>query len=74
MVVALAGLGFAVVKRLPQCLGDLHDCHDDTHRLRHGIYLKKKSFVPDRVAEVSLLGVALFIAAVVCGRVVASHP
>ena len=38
VVVALAGLGFAVVNALyQQCLGYLHDCDDDSHRLHHGI-------------------------------------
>ena len=63
-------LGFAVVEcASSQCLGHLHDAMKSPIGFIMGFYLQK--FRPGQVAEVSLLGVVLLVAAVIFGRVVA---
>jgi carbon starvation protein len=70
VVVALAGLGFAVVNALyHNAWGTFTIAMTIPIGFVMGFYLQK--FRPGQIAEVSLLGVALLIAAVVCGRVVA---
>ena len=70
VVVALAGLGFAVVNALyHNAWGTFTIAMTIPIGFIMGFYLQK--FRPGQIAEVSLLGVALLIAAVVCGRVVA---
>jgi len=70
VVVALAGLGFAVVNALYQnAWGTFTIAMTIPIGFIMGFYLQK--FRPGAVAEVSALGVALLIAAVLFGRVVA---
>jgi carbon starvation protein len=70
VVVALAGLGFAVVNALYlNAWGTFTIAMTIPIGLLMGFYLQR--FRPGRVAEVSLLGVGLLIAAVIFGRVVA---
>lgn len=70
VVVALAGLGFAVVNALyHNAWGTFTIAMTIPIGLLMGGYLQK--FRPGAVAEVSMLGVILLIAAVLCGRVVA---
>ena len=70
VVVALAGLGFAVVNALYQnAWGTFTIAMTIPIGFIMGFYLQK--FRPGAVAEVSVLGVVLLIAAVLFGRVVA---
>ena len=70
VVVALAGLGFAVVNALyHNAWGTFTIAMTIPIGLLMGFYLQK--FRPGAVAEVSILGVVLLIAAVLYGRVVA---
>ena len=70
VVVALAGLGFAVVNALYQnAWGTFTIAMTIPIGFIMGFYLQK--FRPGAVAEVSVLGVVLLIAAVLYGRVVA---
>ncbi|WP_447599623.1 carbon starvation CstA family protein [Nitrospira sp. Nam80] len=70
VVVALAGLGFAVVNALYQnAWGTFTIAMTIPIGFIMGFYLQR--FRPGRIAEVSLLGVALLIASVLLGRVVA---
>jgi carbon starvation protein len=70
VVVALAGLGFAVVNALfHNAWGTFTIAMTIPIGFIMGFYLQK--FRPGAVAEVSVLGVALLIAAVLYGRVVA---
>jgi carbon starvation protein len=70
VVVALAGLGFAVVNALYQnAWGTFTIAMTIPIGFLMGFYLQR--FRPGRIAEVSLLGVTLLIAAVLFGRVVA---
>jgi len=70
VVVALAGLGFAIVNALYRnAWGTFTIAMTIPIGFIMGFYLQK--FRPGQVAEVSLLGVALLIAAVIFGRVVA---
>ncbi len=70
VVVALAGLGFAVVNALHRnAWGTFTIAMTIPIGFLMGFYLKK--FRPGRVGEVSALGVALLIASVIFGRVVA---
>lgn len=70
VVVALAGLGFAVVNALyHNAWGTFTIAMTIPIGLLMGFYIQK--FRPGAVAEVSILGVALLIAAVLSGRVVA---
>ena len=70
VVVALAGLGFAVVNALHHnAWGTFTIAMTIPIGLIMGFYLQK--FRPGAVAEVSILGVVLLIAAVLFGRVVA---
>ena len=70
VVVALAGLGFAVVNALyHNAWGTFTIAMTIPIGLLMGFYLQK--FRPGAVAEVSILGVVLLIAAVLFGRVVA---
>jgi carbon starvation protein len=70
VVVALAGLGFAVVNALyHNAWGTFTIAMTIPIGLLMGFYLQK--FRPGAVAEVSVLGVVLLIAAVLFGRVVA---
>ena len=70
VVVALAGLGFAVVNALYlNAWGTFTIAMTIPIGFIMGFYLQR--FRPGQVAEVSLLGVVLLIAAVVFGRVVA---
>jgi carbon starvation protein len=70
VVVALAGLGFAVVNALYQnAWGTFTIAMTVPIGFIMGFYLQR--FRPGRIAEVSLLGVALLIASVLLGRVVA---
>jgi carbon starvation protein len=70
VVVALAGLGFAVVNALYQnAWGTFTIAMTIPIGFIMGFYLQK--FRPGAVAEVSVLGVVLLIAAVLSGRVVA---
>lgn len=70
VVVALAGLGFAVVNALyKNAWGTFTIAMTIPIGLLMGFYLQR--FRPGRVMEVSLLGVASLIASVVFGRVVA---
>jgi carbon starvation protein len=70
VVVALAGLGFAVVNALYRnAWGTFTIAMTIPIGFIMGFYLQR--FRPGRVAEVSLLGVALLIASVLFGRVVA---
>ncbi len=70
VVVALAGLGFAVVNALYRnAWGTFTIAMTIPIGVVMGFYLQK--FRPGAVAEVSVLGVALLIAAVLFGRVVA---
>jgi carbon starvation protein len=69
-VVALAGLGFAVVNALYRnAWGTFTIAMTIPIGFIMGFYLQK--FRPGQVAEVSLLGVVLLVAAVIFGRVVA---
>jgi len=70
VVVALAGLGFAVVNALYlNAWGTFTIAMTIPIGFIMGFYLQR--FRPGQVAEVSLLGVVLLIAAVILGRVVA---
>lgn len=70
VVVALAGLGFAVVNALyHNAWGTFTIAMTIPIGFLMGFYLQK--FRPRQIAEVSLLGVALLVAAVLFGRVVA---
>ncbi len=70
VVVALAGLGFAVVNALYRnAWGTFTIAMTIPIGFLMGFYLQK--FRPSRVAEVSLLGVVLLVASVIFGRVVA---
>jgi carbon starvation protein len=70
VVVALAGLGFAVVNALyHNAWGTFTIAMTIPIGFLMGFYLQK--FRPGQIAEVSLLGVALLAAAVLFGRVVA---
>ncbi|BCA55817.1 Carbon starvation protein A [Nitrospira sp. KM1] len=70
VIVALAGLGFAVVNALYQnAWGTFTIAMTIPIGLSMGFYLQK--FRPGSVAEVSLFGVVLLLAAVLFGRVVA---
>ncbi len=70
VVVALAGLGFAVVNALHRnAWGTFTIAMTIPIGFLMGSYLQK--FRPGRVGEVSALGVALLIASVILGRVVA---
>ena len=70
VVVALAGLGFAVVNALyHNAWGTFTIAMTIPIGFIMGFYLQK--FRPGQVAEVSLLGVVLLVAAVIFGRVVA---
>ena len=70
VVVALAGLGFAVVNALyHNAWGTFTITMTIPIGVLMGFYLHK--FRPGRVAEVSLLGVVLLVAAIIFGRVVA---
>ncbi|WHZ23247.1 MAG: Carbon starvation protein A [Nitrospira sp.] len=70
VVVALAGLGFAVVNALyHNAWGTFTIAMTIPIGFLMGFYLQK--FRPGQIAEVSLLGVALLVAAVLFGRVVA---
>ena len=70
VVVALAGLGFAVVNALYRnAWGTFTIVMTIPIGFLMGFYLQK--FRPGQVAEVSLLGVALLIAAIIFGRTVA---
>ncbi len=70
VVVALAGLGFAVVNALyKNAWGTFTIAMTIPIGFIMGFYLQR--FRPGRVTEVSLLGVALLIASVLFGRVVA---
>ena len=70
VVVALAGLGFAVVNALYRnAWGTFTIAMTIPIGFTMGLYLQK--FRPGQVAEVSLLGVVLLVAAVIFGRVVA---
>ncbi len=70
VVVALAGLGFAVVNALYRnAWGTFTIAMTIPIGFLMGFYLQK--FRPGQIAEVSLLGVTLLIAAVLFGRVVA---
>lgn len=70
VVVALAGLGFAVVNALyHNAWGTFTIAMTIPIGFLMGLYLQK--FRPGAVAEVSLLGVGLLLAAVLVGRVVA---
>ncbi|MDR4463537.1 MAG: carbon starvation protein A [Nitrospira sp.] len=70
VVVALAGLGFAVVNALyHNAWGTFTIAMTIPIGLIMGFYLQK--FRPGAVAEVSILGVVLLVAAVLFGRVVA---
>ncbi|MCX5724862.1 MAG: carbon starvation protein A, partial [Nitrospirae bacterium] len=70
VVVALAGLGFAVVNALYRnAWGTFTIAMTIPIGFIMGFYLQK--FRPGRVAEVSLIGVVLLVAAVIFGRVVA---
>ena len=69
-MVALAGLGFAVVNALYRnAWGTFTIAMTIPIGFLMGFYLQR--FRPGRIAEVSLFGVALLIAAVLFGRVVA---
>lgn len=69
VVVALAGLGFAVVNALFQnAWGTFTIAMTIPIGFIMGFYLQK--FRPGAVGEVSVLGVLLLIAAILCGRVV----
>ncbi|MCC2640821.1 MAG: cstA [Nitrospira sp.] len=73
VVVALAGLGFAVVNALyHNAWGTFTIAMTIPIGFMMGFYLQK--FRPGQIAEVSLLGVALLVAAVLFGRVVAQSP
>jgi carbon starvation protein len=73
VVVALAGLGFAVVNALYQnAWGTFTIAMTIPIGLFMGFYLQR--FRPGRVAEVSLVGVVLLIASVLFGRAVAQSP
>src|SRR6476646_6602318 len=73
VVVALAGLGFAVVNALyHNAWGTFTIAMTIPIGFVMGFYLQK--FRPGAVAEVSMLGVALLIVAVLLGRVVAQSP
>ena len=73
VVVALAGLGFAVVNALYRnAWGTFTIGMTIPIGFVMGFYLQK--FRPGAVAEVSMLGVALLIVAVLLGRVVAQSP
>jgi carbon starvation protein len=73
VVVALAGLGFAVVNALyHNAWGTFTIAMTIPIGLMMGFYLQK--FRPGAVGEVSLIGVLLLIAAVLLGRVVAQSP
>src|SRR5512147_3227093 len=70
VVVALAGLGFAVVNALfHNAWGTFTIAMTIPIGCMMGFYLQK--FRPGQIAEVSLLGVVLLVAAVIFGRVVA---
>ncbi len=70
VIVALAGLGFAVVNALYlNAWGTFTIAMTIPIGLIMGFYLQK--FRPGRVAEVSLIGLVLLVAAVIFGRVVA---
>ena len=70
VVVALAGLGFAVVNALyHNAWGTFTIAMTIPIGFMMGFYLQK--FRPGQIGEVSLLGVALLVAAVLFGRVVA---
>jgi carbon starvation protein len=69
VVVALAGLGFAVVNALYlNAWGTFTIAMTIPIGFIMGFYLQR--FRPGRVAEVSLIGVVLLVAAVIFGRVV----
>ena len=73
VVVALAGLGFAIVNALyHNAWGTFTIAMTIPIGFMMGFYLQK--FRPGQIAEVSLLGVALLVAAVLFGRVVAQSP
>jgi len=73
VVVALAGLGFAMVNALYQnAWGTFTIAMTIPIGFIMGFYLQK--FRPGAVAEVSVIGVVLLIAAVLFGRVVAQSP
>ncbi len=73
VVVALAGLGFAVVNALfHNAWGTFTIAMTVPIGFMMGFYLQK--FRPGAVAEVSVLGVVLLITAVLFGRVVAQSP
>ncbi|MBA5865695.1 MAG: carbon starvation protein A [Nitrospira sp. CR1.3] len=73
VVVALAGLGFAVVNALyHNAWGTFTIAMTIPIGFTMGFYLQK--FRPGAVAEVSALGLVLLIAAVLFGRVVAQSP
>jgi carbon starvation protein len=73
VVVALAGLGFAVVNALFQnAWGTFTIAMTVPIGFIMGFYLQK--FRPGSVAEVSVIGVLLLIGAVLCGRVVGQSP
>ncbi len=70
VVVALAGLGFAVVNALSHnAWGTFTVAMTIPIGLLMGFYLQK--FRPGAVGEVSLVGIVLLVAAVLCGRMVA---
>jgi carbon starvation protein len=73
VVVALAGLGFAVVNALYRnAWGTFTIAMTIPIGLFMGFYLQR--FRPGRVAEVSLLGAVLLIASILFGRAVAQSP
>ncbi|GIW55276.1 MAG: carbon starvation protein A [Nitrospiraceae bacterium] len=73
VVVALAGLGFAVVNALSRnAWGTFTIATTIPIGFLMGYYLQK--FRPGRVGEVSALGVVLLIVSVIVGRVVAQSP
>jgi carbon starvation protein len=70
VVVALAGLGFAVVNALSHnAWGTFTVAMTIPIGLLMGFYLQR--FRPGAVGEVSMLGITLLVAAVLCGRMVA---
>jgi carbon starvation protein len=69
VVVRIGGTGLRGGEcALPQCLGYVHHRHDDSHRVHHGFLSPEVR--PGAVAEVSVIGVVLLVAAVLFGRVV----
>jgi len=73
LVVALAGLGFAVVNALYRnAWGTFTIAMTIPIAFLMGFYLQK--FRPGRVGEMSLLGVILLVGALVAGRAVAQSP